>query len=268
MYAITYHKSHGAKPLWITGPSRARAIFPPPPLQIRHPPPMLRLETSPLAAESPAMRFALAAALFAGGPILALSIGAAVFAALAGIRQPFNLRVGGQGDWQAWDGRFDADLAGTPFARFALAARGGAFGVVGPARIGRLFSGVTAGLLGPVTQFRLAGVLDQRRQALDPIAVVAVQRAVDHAHLGMVDVAADHAVHAAPACLARDRSFVDSYIAAYYYDNEADLLDWIAKNRHQYALHHVRAGAPPAAVVGVQGHERIVAAGIAHNPAP
>lgn len=44
-----------------------------------------------------------------------------------------------------------------------------------------------------------------------------------------------------PACLARDRSFVDSYIAAYYYDNEADLLDWISKNRHQYALHHVRA---------------------------
>ena len=63
MYAITYHKSHGAKPLWITGPSRARANFPPPPLQIRRPPPMLRLETSPLAAESPAMRFALAAAL-------------------------------------------------------------------------------------------------------------------------------------------------------------------------------------------------------------
>jgi hypothetical protein len=44
-----------------------------------------------------------------------------------------------------------------------------------------------------------------------------------------------------PHCLARDRSFVDSYIAAYYYDNEADLLDWITKNRTSYALHHVRA---------------------------
>jgi len=36
MYAITYHERHSAKPLWITGPSRARAIFSPPPLQIRH----------------------------------------------------------------------------------------------------------------------------------------------------------------------------------------------------------------------------------------
>jgi len=43
-----------------------------------------------------------------------------------------------------------------------------------------------------------------------------------------------------PTCLARDRSFVDSYIAAFYFDNESDLLDWINKNRAAYALHHIR----------------------------
>ena len=42
-------------------------------------------------------------------------------------------------------------------------------------------------------------VLDQRSQAFDPIAVVAVERAVDGAHLGTVDVPAHHAVQAALA---------------------------------------------------------------------
>jgi len=46
-------------------------------------------------------------------------------------------------------------------------------------------------------------VLDQRGQALDPVAVVAVEDAVDLAHLRVVDVAAHHAVHAALARLAR-----------------------------------------------------------------
>ena len=47
--------------------------------------------------------------------------------------------------------------------------------------------------------------LDQRGAALHPVAVVAVEDAVDVAHLGMVDVAADHAVDAAPARFARER---------------------------------------------------------------
>jgi len=47
-------------------------------------------------------------------------------------------------------------------------------------------------------------VLDQRRQALDPVAVVAVEDAVDLAHLGVVDVAADHAMRAAAARFACD----------------------------------------------------------------
>ena len=48
-------------------------------------------------------------------------------------------------------------------------------------------------------------MLDQRRAALHPVAVVAVEDAVDVADLGLMDVAADHAVDAAPARLAGDR---------------------------------------------------------------
>src|ERR1700757_3919324 len=38
------------------------------------------------------------------------------------------------------------------------------------------------------------GVFHQRGQALDPIAIVAVENATDRAHFGLVDMAADHAV--------------------------------------------------------------------------
>ena len=48
-------------------------------------------------------------------------------------------------------------------------------------------------------------MLDQRRQALDPVAVVRVQHAVDVAQFGVVDVAADHALQPTLACLARHR---------------------------------------------------------------
>ena len=48
-------------------------------------------------------------------------------------------------------------------------------------------------------------ILDQRGAAFDPVAVVAVEDAVDVADLGLVDVAADHAVDAAPARLAGHR---------------------------------------------------------------
>ncbi|NJZ82794.1 hypothetical protein GO280_01406 [Ralstonia solanacearum] len=54
----------------------------------------------------------------------------------------------------------------------------------------------------PVDDLQLAlHRFDQRREALDPVAVVAVELAVDLADLGLVDVPADHAVAAAPARL-------------------------------------------------------------------
>ena len=48
-------------------------------------------------------------------------------------------------------------------------------------------------------------MLDQRRAALDPVAVVAVEHAVDVADLGVVDMAADDAVDVARARLGGDR---------------------------------------------------------------
>jgi hypothetical protein len=48
-------------------------------------------------------------------------------------------------------------------------------------------------------------MLGQRRAALDPVAVVAVQHVVHHAHLRAVDVAADQAVDPLLACRPGDR---------------------------------------------------------------
>ena len=45
------------------------------------------------------------------------------------------------------------------------------------------------------------GMLDHRRQAVDPVTVVGVDDAVDLAQLGVVNVAADNALCAAPARL-------------------------------------------------------------------
>jgi hypothetical protein len=56
-------------------------------------------------------------------------------------------------------------------------------------------------------------MLDQRRQAFDPVAVIGVEDAADVAQLGMVDVAADHAVHAALARLAGHRFLEIAHVA-------------------------------------------------------
>src|SRR5580704_801494 len=68
---------------------------------------------------------------------------------------------------------------------------------------------------GPGTQLRPlqnlqppVEVLDQGGAALDPVAVVDIGDAADLAHLGLVDVAADHPVDAAPARLVGDRQLV------------------------------------------------------------
>ena len=50
-------------------------------------------------------------------------------------------------------------------------------------------------------------VLDQSGQALDPIAVVTVEHPVDLTHLGVVDMATDHAMQPAPTRLTRHGSF-------------------------------------------------------------
>lgn len=44
-----------------------------------------------------------------------------------------------------------------------------------------------------------------------------------------------------PTVLARDKSFVDAYVSAFYLESESDFLVWVAKARGGYALRHVRA---------------------------
>lgn len=41
--------------------------------------------------------------------------------------------------------------------------------------------------------------------------------------------------------LPRDKSYVDAYLSAFYLDNDADLLQWIVRNKHQYPLRYTRA---------------------------
>jgi hypothetical protein len=43
------------------------------------------------------------------------------------------------------------------------------------------------------------------------------------------------------ACLARDKSHVDAFVAAFYYDSEGDLLAWITQHRAAYPVRQMRA---------------------------
>jgi translocation and assembly module TamB len=86
---------------------------------------------------------------------------------LAGLKAPLALRIAGRGDWKKWDGRFDADLDRSPFARLALTARNGSFGIRGPTRVARLVTGPTAALLGSITTLDLHSTWQNRRAVVD-----------------------------------------------------------------------------------------------------
>lgn len=87
-------------------------------------------------------------------------------AALAGLTQPLKARIDGKGDWKAWNGKLDADLGGSEFARLALTARDGTFTVKGPTQIARMFTGPTATLLGPILTLDLTTALAERRATI------------------------------------------------------------------------------------------------------
>lgn len=90
-----------------------------------------------------------------------------VIGALLGISDPIALRVDGRGDWKAWNGRLDLDLAGSELARLALASRDGTLSVKGPTQIARLVPvGPTATLLGPITNLDLTAALEDRSAKL------------------------------------------------------------------------------------------------------
>jgi hypothetical protein len=41
--------------------------------------------------------------------------------------------------------------------------------------------------------------------------------------------------------LPRDKTYVDSYISAFYFEHETDLLQWLVKQKENYTLRHVKA---------------------------
>ncbi len=92
--------------------------------------------------------------------------GNGVLAAMAGLTDPLRIRLGGQGSWEAWNGRLDANLAGNELARLQITARDGTFVVRGPTRIARMFEGPTAALLGPVMNVQMSAAMDERRVRL------------------------------------------------------------------------------------------------------
>ncbi|MXO86545.1 hypothetical protein GRI38_10970 [Altererythrobacter aurantiacus] len=86
-----------------------------------------------------------------------------VILALAGLEDPLSIDAGGSGDWASWNGRLNADLAGSEFARLDITARDGTFRVQGPTRVARLVEGPTAALLGPVMNIDLTATAEERR---------------------------------------------------------------------------------------------------------
>ena len=106
---------------------------------------------------------------------------------------------------------------------------------------------------GPIHQLQPAVmVLDECGAAFDPVAVVDVQHAVHLAHLGVVDVAADHAVEAAATGLAGKRLLVmhgDEFDSVVRYARFLAVLgDWaytvaLAFNRYFNAIRR-RLGYP------------------------
>jgi len=83
-----------------------------------------------------------------------------VIAALAGLSEPLEAQLTGEGDWAKWDGRLVADLAGEELARLGLSARDGTFAIDGTARAARLFEGTPANLLAPALAIDLTADFD------------------------------------------------------------------------------------------------------------
>ena len=120
----------------------------------------------------------------------------------------------------------------------------------GASRVGSLDDSARA-LLGPAHDAQAAlEILDQRRAAFDPVAVVAVEDAVDVADLGVVDVAADHAIDAAPARLVGHGVLVVG-------DELHGVLDLVLQERRQRPVGQAEPAAAPVEP-GVEAQRRAV----------
>ncbi len=111
-----------------------------------------------------------------------------VIAALSGLDRPLVLTVGGRGDWARWDGTVAVDLGESDLARLALTARDGTFALKGAARIGRLLTGRSAALTGPVASIAVSARFSNRRAALSGLVAAEHFRLVPD---GTIDLAAN-----------------------------------------------------------------------------
>ncbi|MFZ2995134.1 MAG: translocation/assembly module TamB domain-containing protein [Sphingobium sp.] len=86
-----------------------------------------------------------------------------VLAAMAGLRQDANLRIGGRGSWSKWDGRLSATLDARPAAEMMLAARGGAYSARGSIEGSAIAgNGLIARLAAPRLGVRISGTMVDR----------------------------------------------------------------------------------------------------------
>ncbi|MFC3440948.1 translocation/assembly module TamB domain-containing protein [Sphingobium rhizovicinum] len=88
---------------------------------------------------------------------------AGVLAAMAGLKQDANLRIGGKGSWSRWDGRLAATLDGNPAADFVLAARSGAYSARGTIEGGAIAgNGLFRRMADPRLAVRASGTMVDR----------------------------------------------------------------------------------------------------------
>lgn len=84
-------------------------------------------------------------------------------AALAGLRAPLAVTVGGRGSWTAWNGRLTSTLGGGALADLALSARAGSFTVRGVTHPGLYLAGPVERLTAPGLNVDLTAALQNRR---------------------------------------------------------------------------------------------------------
>ncbi len=111
-----------------------------------------------LDAEPDRNRFDMAAKV-------AAPVGGAI-TGLLGIDQAIDITLDGDGSWRVWQGKLVARLAGTPLADLAITARAGTFGLNGTAQPARVFSGVSARLLGPELRIDASARLQDGKAAI------------------------------------------------------------------------------------------------------
>lgn len=105
---------------------------------------------------------------------------------------------------------------------------------------------VTAGALPAVSRFGVwsaivSHVLERFVEGYSRVRKCTVPgRGLQSLDVGTVYAHAAKVCPIVPGCLLRDKSHADAYVAAFYYDSEADLLSWVTKNRAAYPLRHAK----------------------------